>query len=358
MANDNTEIALVEVPEEFKSKVAVFSDRKQFDALYKACEDKAAEAGTDVSTKKARDEIVAVAFKIRKIGVVVDESGGALAEDMRSKVKAIDTKRREYKSELVDLADKVRKPVTDWEAAEEAKKQKRLQGMRDITECGNVAFGETAAQILARKEKLQAIIVDAEYGDLEEQARDRHTAAMEKLEIAHTAAVEAAERAAELEDLRKSQAAQAAKDAEEKAERDRKAAAEQKQRDEEQAAEQKKRDDEREAEKAKAAEQQAKIDALQREADAAKAKAAQLEREQNEAKQREADRIAADKKKKADDKAEADRKKAAAKLAEEQHETRVAESVAGLDAIGVSKTMAKMIVNAIVEGAVPHVTFG
>lgn len=354
-----TETALVEVPENFKSQVAVFNDRKAFDALVEACRVKAADVGSDVSTAKARDEIKSMAFKIRKVGVAIDNAGSDLADDMRKQVGAIDKSRREYKATLVDLAETVRKPVTEWQEAEDARVKKVRETMLEITELGRVPFNATSALIANRIRDLDDMVIDESFGDLQEQAKDRATVAGDVLAVALVDAKERERQAAENERLRKEAAEQARIAAEERKARDmleaqREAAERQKERDA----------------TARAAAQQAKIDALEAEATAAKERAAAAERREKEAAEREEKRLAAEE---AENKRlelmAAAQQEAIAKAAKENEarikqekadETKlIGEAVIDLSNVKPGENgLVLSIVKAIIAGRIRHVTFG
>jgi len=77
------------------------------------------EFGDNVESKAARDQIVSFAFKITKSKTAIDALGKDLVSEWKEKSSAVDKERKRIRDTLDDLAAKVRKPVTDWEQAEE-----------------------------------------------------------------------------------------------------------------------------------------------------------------------------------------------------------------------------------------------
>src|SRR4051812_14164349 len=72
----------------------------------------------DISTKKGREEIASLAYKVAKSKTALDEMGKKLVSGLKEKAKAIDAERSRA-WEAVDAIQKgVRQPLTDWENAE------------------------------------------------------------------------------------------------------------------------------------------------------------------------------------------------------------------------------------------------
>jgi colicin import membrane protein len=49
----------------------------------------------------------------------IDDAGKKLNEEARAKINAVDAQRRKIREELDALAEEVRKPLTEWEKAED-----------------------------------------------------------------------------------------------------------------------------------------------------------------------------------------------------------------------------------------------
>ena len=311
----------------------------------------------DLSTQKGRDALKAVAFKVTKTKTAADAAGKKMNEAARAKINLVDEMRRAVRDTLDPLADEIKKPVTDWEAAEKAR-----QTARDaiLTAINNAvpSFDATPADIEAMIAEIEALdITEALFGSQHNEAADRRGAALSSLREARARAKQYEANCAEIErlrleaeqrELRDRMAAEAKRQAEEEAER----AAQEEARKARAAEDQKAREEaaaKAAAAKAQAeAERRAQEERAQQEA-AHKAELARLQKiadDEAKARKAEADRIAAEK-------AEAERR-----AADREHRGKVmAEAKAAImEHGGVEEDAAKKIVLAIVGGSVPHMS--
>jgi colicin import membrane protein len=86
------------------------------DTLTKAVRDEA--AGISVETKKGRDSLVSLAYRVSQSKTALDREGKALTEKQRAEIAAVNAGRKVADDRLTALRDEVRKPVTEWEANE------------------------------------------------------------------------------------------------------------------------------------------------------------------------------------------------------------------------------------------------
>ncbi len=84
----------------------------------------------DIETVAGRKQIASKAYEVAKEKTRIDAIGKTLVEDWKKKSSLVDASRKKARDFLDELKDKVRKPVTDWEAEEE----KRIQAERDLAE--------------------------------------------------------------------------------------------------------------------------------------------------------------------------------------------------------------------------------
>lgn len=73
----------------------------------------------DVSTEAGRKRIASMAFAVTKSKTALESVGERLAKEQKELPKKIDAGRRYAKETLDEWRDQVRKPLTDWEKAEE-----------------------------------------------------------------------------------------------------------------------------------------------------------------------------------------------------------------------------------------------
>lgn len=224
----------------------------------------------DVATAKGRDTIRSNAANVARAKTYLDGIGKEYVAKLKEMPRIVDSERKAMRDRLDALRDEVRKPLTDYEAAEAARIETHQAGIRRLSaltdgldyapteeirrrlaEAEAVPMGEVWEEFAAEAAsthqttmlRLQAALVLAEEQDrqrlAEEQARQEREAA-EREERERKIAEEAAHRArlaAEAEAKREAEAAAKAAEAErlrlerevlaaQKAERDARASAE------------------------------------------------------------------------------------------------------------------------------------
>jgi hypothetical protein len=221
----------------------------------------------DLSTQKGRDQIRSNAANVAKAKVRIDNARIALVTELKAIPKLIDASGKQMRDRLDALRDKVRQPLTDWEAEQEAieaaaKEAARIEAekaeaervfLKDweaaMLDNERLDFEAEKAALRAEQEKIEAkrladekaeaerlAIIQAEKDKAEREAkiaeeaieaeRARQKAAQEKAEADKLAAEKLAELAIENARLEKIAAAQAAADLAAKVEAERLAAIE------------------------------------------------------------------------------------------------------------------------------------
>lgn len=104
---------------EKKNAMAVFTNNDQLDPLIEAIEKEARSLVPDVTTKKGRDAIASMAHKVARSKTYIDNAGKDLVAELKALPKQIDESRRVVRERLDALKDEVRRPLTEWEAAQE-----------------------------------------------------------------------------------------------------------------------------------------------------------------------------------------------------------------------------------------------
>ncbi|WP_435658119.1 hypothetical protein [Brucella pituitosa] len=337
--------------------VSVLVDEKVYSQFYEQIKAETDAFKPDLSTVSSRKEISSLAYKVTRTKTAIDAAGKKLNEDARAKINAVDAQRRKIREELDTLAETVRKPLTEWEAAEEARIENIKSTLAHIDACGRgMIGGEPQPFGILFRELEEKIIIDDSFGEFKEQAEAAKSDALAKLKAAFDAHQKAEAERLELEQLRaeklerdrleaerveKERIAQEAI-AREKAEKEHqeRMAAEQKAR-EERAAQQAREKAEREAREAIERAEREKAEAV------AKAEAEALAVKQK-AEQAEAER-AAEAKRIADEQAARDADKA--------HRSKIMKSAKeALMAQGSDEETAKKIVLAVIAGEIPNVT--
>ena len=167
----------------------------------------------DTTTRKGRDAIKALAFKVTRSKTALDEAGKQLNAGLRRQIDTVDVERRKVRERFDALKDEVRQPLNAWEAAED----ERIARHKDrIDEAFRLAGDDILVGDIAGMKRTLATVketaVDASFEEFEMEAHRAKAKAIADLEklIAEQERI-AAERA-ELEKLRAEAAARAAED--------------------------------------------------------------------------------------------------------------------------------------------------
>jgi len=167
----------------------------------------------NLKTDKGRKEIASRAFKVRKMKTALDSLGKEQVDRLKEIPKLIDAERKRMRDELDALADEVRKPLTEWEQAEEERvtgHKKRIQWLQDFALCDEA----NAAAMRSQIEDLEAVLVDQSWEEFEAEA---HRTKAETLSAMRATLIQREKyeaEQAELAELRRKQAEQEQKDRE------------------------------------------------------------------------------------------------------------------------------------------------
>lgn len=347
---------------ENKTPLEIFSTPGGVDPIIDKIEQEVRSFVPDMTTKEGRKEIASLAYKVARSKTMLDDMGKALTEDWKKQASKVDEERRKVRDRLDTLKSEVRKPLDDWEAAEE----QRIEGHKQAIN----AIEQTALSVASR---WQDMPLDEMQGYLKQfQSYERHwdefsmkggealKEAVSSIEAHITKRTAYDTEKAEFERLRKAEqdrlqkeredkiaqeaADKARREAEEKAEADKKAALK-KAEDDRIAAEKKAADDKAEAEK----KAQAAIDAAN--AQAAEAKAAQEKAEKD------AEEAAAKERKRIHDQQAQEQAEAEAREKNRKHKAGIHNDIAkAIQPIIQDDEMTKAIITLIAQGKVPHVS--
>lgn len=338
-----TDTELVVVPE-VKDALAIYSakDAKGIEPLLSHVRGKIdafMKSRPGVETAGGRDEIRSFAFKVAKAKTALEKVGKTLADEQKDIPKRIDATRRRINDTLDQWRDEVRKPLTDWEQAEEDRVN-RIKA--SLAEFQGVIDDQQERSSEAIRDRLDEVkreaLTEQFYGDYIGAAVELRDKAVQALEVKLAATEKREAEAAELARLRAEDEARKRREREEQIARE---AAERAKREAEIKAEQEKR----QAEAAAKAEREAaerKILEARLATEAAEKRAADAEARVR----REAEEKAA-------------REKAEAESRERDKKHRAAINNAALQAFvdgGISATAAKKAVELIASRAIPSVS--
>lgn len=358
-----------------QTPVIVLTDHDQRDAFYAHIQREFDAFQPDVSTEKGRKEIKSFAYKITRTKTAIDDAGKKLNEEARARINAVDAERRVVKEKLDALAKEVRRPLTEWEEAEE----KRIEECRAVIErikaAAVVTIEDTAATVRARGAEVWNTAIDADrFGDMLAEATATKEMAVSSLKSAMARLAQEEADKAELERLRAEAAEREERDRIEREARE----ADERRAAEAKAAEEKRIADERAAEERRIAAEKAEAERIERAKQEAAEAAERAAREEQAQRDREhAEQLAAERRRaeEAERAAQVERDRIAAEEAERQAEVkRLADEQAAREAdqahrsavmkaakaaimtCGVDEDTAKKIVLLIRSGEVPNVS--
>lgn len=163
----------------------------------------------DVSTAKGRKEIASLAYKVAQSKTYLDGLGKDLVAELKEIPKLIDANRRTVRERFDTLRDKVRQPLTEWEA-----EQERIEAEKQMLAWHEEALEMNAALDKALAERIES---DHEIALLMNEKFDR--------DLAEAKAEAERQRIAHEEELKKQAAEQARLESEQKAQQEIEAAA-------------------------------------------------------------------------------------------------------------------------------------
>lgn len=352
---DNSQAQLVVI--EPTTAVDLFTEGQGVAELLADIRKQATSLVPDLSTAKGRKEIASIAFSVAKTKTYLDGFGKELTDKYKEIPKRIDANRKLIRDYLDALKDEVRAPLTQYEAAEEARVAALQSRLARLNELGSYASIEIAAadlQVMLNEVEQNAL--DDTWQELLPQATVAKELAAKRLGEALAARQKYEAEQAELEQLRQKQAEQDRIDrerliAEQAAEQARREE-ENRQRLEREAAQHREQEAQRQAQVAQQAAEQARRDS----------EAAELARQQaeaNAARQAEeaAARAAEQERQRIADEQRLKNEEIASRLADREHRGRINSAILmDLMGLGIEKEKAINLIKHIASNKIAHLT--
>ena len=182
--------------------VAMFKDGgAKIDPILARIEAEVRQHAPDLTTDKGRKAIASLAYKVSQSKTALDNAGKKLTEDQKRATDAVDAARKKIRDRLDALRDEARKPLTDWEAAEEARAERIKETLSDLRNHGITGY-EAPDEIKSAADIIKAIVIGADFGAAFALATSTKEASLSTLRAMYAAAVQRDKDAAELERLR------------------------------------------------------------------------------------------------------------------------------------------------------------
>lgn len=214
-----TETELAIIPKE--TALTVLTDPERFNEFVERVAKTVRGVPADLTTAAGRKAVAALAFKVVKSKTAILAAADELTEDARTQIKKVNASKADIETRLNALRDEVRKPLTDWEAAEEEREKAAREMVGNLRLAAVVRADETAGQLEVRRLNILENVPDAAVlGDHFQIAMNLRDTAVESISAGIERAKKAESDAAELATLR---AQQEARDAEDQSRRDKEA---------------------------------------------------------------------------------------------------------------------------------------
>ena len=164
------------------SAVEIYSDRLSLGMVIDDIRSKALGVESDVTTAKGRNLIAGIAYKVVRSKTYLDGLGKGLVAEMKRKVAAVDAERKYVRDSLDELRDQIRKPLDEWEAVDQVRKDEHHVYLNALDEIGPSVF-DTPIDIEMKVIKLTSIM-DREWEEFGKLAATKSAAIMKSLEFA------------------------------------------------------------------------------------------------------------------------------------------------------------------------------
>ncbi|AKA17323.1 hypothetical protein [Aeromonas hydrophila] len=204
---DNTQAQLVVI--EPTTAVALFTEGQGVAELLADIRQKATSLVPDITTAKGRKEIASVAHAVARTKTYLDGLGKEQTDKFKEIPKRIDANRKQIRDTLDALKDEVRAPLTQYEAAEEARVaalQSRLARLNELGSSASIEIAAADLQVMLQEVEQNAL--DDSWQELLPQATVAKELATKRLGEALAARQKYESEQAELEQLRQKQAEQ------------------------------------------------------------------------------------------------------------------------------------------------------
>lgn len=177
--SDTTDLVVISK----ESALQVFSTEKGLDPFMAKIRAEIDSFVPDVSTKKGRDAIASIAFKVAKSKTYLDGVGKDLVAELKELPKKIDASRKEMRDTLDAWKDEVRQPLTVWEQAEADRIKAHQDAIEAIATLGTDLDGLSYDALKSSIDKVSAVELGdtwQEFAALAGTVKDKALAALTK----------------------------------------------------------------------------------------------------------------------------------------------------------------------------------
>lgn len=167
----------------------------------------------DLKTRKGRERIASLAAKVSKSKTAVEKPGRDYLRRLKEMPKVVEAELRDFVTKMDTLRDETRRPLTEWEAAEDARIDRHNDAIEHMKGLAAELGALDTEQLQARITELSAFQLGEAWEEFEAEAARAKEASMAALQSALAARQQYDAEQAELARLRRQ--------AEQRAEQDR-----------------------------------------------------------------------------------------------------------------------------------------
>lgn len=166
------------------------------DSLIKEVENKVISIVPDTSTDKGRKAIASMAYKVSQCKKPLEDAGKKMVAEQKAKIKVVDDARIRLIKQLDVVRDKVRQPLTEWEAeqerikAEAAKKEAERMNYIDSICTALEDYSRQANPIIHSQseisewiKEIELCIINESFEEFEQRARTAKETALHALKV-------------------------------------------------------------------------------------------------------------------------------------------------------------------------------
>ena len=166
----------------------------------------------DLKTRKGRERIASLSATVSKRKASVEKPGRDYLRHIKTLPKVVEDELREFVTVMNALRDQVRQPLTDWEAAEQARKGRHVDAVQAIADFALELSGVNAAVLQEIIASVEAVKMGEHWEEFEAEAARTKDQVLEKLRATLAARQQYEAEQAELVRLRAAAEAQAQRD--------------------------------------------------------------------------------------------------------------------------------------------------
>ncbi|QHF28542.1 hypothetical protein [Pseudomonas sp. R32] len=162
-----TELAVVPPKE---TALQVYQVANGLDPYLKKIRDEIDAFVPDVTTRKGREAIASIAYKVARSKTALDNVGKDLVADLKEIPKKIDAERKRMRDTLDIWQEEVRRPLNEWQAAEDARVDGHNNAIAHLKLHAEALEGITAEDLADRIAKVEAVALGEQWEEFEAEA--------------------------------------------------------------------------------------------------------------------------------------------------------------------------------------------